>query len=208
MNLADFVFGLITNPQEEVLENRVGMRPPPQGHRTATWGSVCLSSSQGLVLRIDSVWSQTLSQGRERLLPCHDLALSLRLPQPSGWGGATLSTASIILLNSLIILFLGLRSPSSSSAVIVSSPQSHPCLPPSRSCLLLLFILDFQALLNHFGCFKITMPSLRFLFLSFVLLELSTSNLPLHLGVLTRAHPSWKPPGMGIPRLPSCRAPP
>lgn len=106
------------------------------------------------------------------------------------------------------MLFLGLRSPSSSSAVIAPSPQSRLCLPPSRSCLLLLFILDFQALLNHFGCFKITMPSLLFLFLSFVLLELSSSNLPLRLGVRTRAHPSWKPPCMGTLRLPCCRAPP
>lgn len=41
MNLADFVLGWITNPQEEFLENRVGMRPLPQGHKDSHPG-LCL----------------------------------------------------------------------------------------------------------------------------------------------------------------------
>lgn len=187
----------MTNPQEELLKNRMGTMPPPQGHKHSYLSSACLSSSQGLVPRMDSLWSQTYSQGGKRLLPCNDLALSLRLPQPLGWGRVNLILASIIFLNSLIMLLLGLKSLSISSAAIASSlqPLAWPsglfmASPLHTSYLLLLFIFYSLkvALLNHLCHFKITTPSLLSLSLSFVMLLVSSRDLPLHPGALPRAH--------------------
>ena len=45
MNLADFVFALVTDPQEDLLQSRVGVRPlpsprPRQGHKDSHPGAL------------------------------------------------------------------------------------------------------------------------------------------------------------------------
>lgn len=90
VNLADSAFGVITKPQEELLENRIDMRLLPWGRKDSCPGALpaCLyhkTLSAGLTL---SGLIHTPREGRACCLAML-LTLSLKLPQPSVWGQVT-----------------------------------------------------------------------------------------------------------------------
>lgn len=83
-NLADFDFGLMTDPQEELLDNRGGVAfPHPWGHKSSFPGACFYHKAR------PQEWlclvSYPLPGGLEgRLLPCSDF--ELELPTASGLG--------------------------------------------------------------------------------------------------------------------------